>query len=75
VVVNVTFSGEHLLNPGYGAQAIIPGSDSIRIVVVGEGNARIQVGPGAAFGGFLFQRKIEGDMRRGIFNAVRDRKW
>jgi hypothetical protein len=75
VVVNVTIPGENVLNPGYVAQAIIPGSDSTRIVVVGEGNARVQVGPGALAGGIVFQRKIEGDMRRGIFNAVRNRKW
>jgi hypothetical protein len=75
LVVNVTVPGEHALNPGYVAQAIIPGADSTRIVVVGEGNARIQVGPGAAAGGFLFQKKIEADMRRGIFNAVKNRKW
>lgn len=75
VVVNVTIPGQHLLNPGYVAQAIIPGADFTRIVVVGEGNARIQVGPGALAGGIVFQRKIEGDMRRGIFNAVRNKKW
>lgn len=75
VVVNVTVPGEHVLSPGYVAQAIIPGQDSTRIVVVGEGNARIQVGPGAALGGAAFQRKIESDMRRGIFNAVRSRRW
>jgi hypothetical protein len=75
VVVNVTVPGEHVLNPGYVAQAIIPGADSTQIVVVGEGNARIQAGPGAALGGAVFQRKIEADMRRGIFNAVRNRTW
>jgi uncharacterized protein RhaS with RHS repeats len=75
VVVNVTVPGEHVLNPGYVAQAIIPGKDTTRIVVVGEGNARIQVGPGAAAARFVFQRKIEADMRRGIFNAVRGGNW
>lgn len=75
VVVNVTIPGEHILNPGYVAQAIIPGQDSTRIVVVGEGNALIQVGTGAMIAGVVFQRKIESDMRRGIFNAVRRGKW
>jgi uncharacterized protein RhaS with RHS repeats len=75
VVVNVTIPGEHALNPGYVAQAIIPGSESTRIVVVGEGNAQIQVGLGAFLGGRLFQLKIEGDMRRGIYNAVQGNKW
>lgn len=75
VVVNVTIPGQHVLNPGYVAQAIIPGDRSTSIVVVGEGNAMIQVGPGAAAGGAVFQRKIEGDMRRGIINAVRSRRW
>ena len=75
VVVNVTVPGEHILNPGYVAQAIIPGSDSTRIVVVGEGNARIQQGFGAWVGSQAFQNKIERDMRRGIFNSVRSRKW
>lgn len=75
VVVNVTIPGEHALNPGYVAQAIIPGRDSTRIVVVGEGNARIQQGFGALLGARLFKDKIEADMRRGIINAVRSRKW
>lgn len=75
VVVNVTIPGQHVLNPGYVAQAIIPGDRSTSIVVVGEGNAMIQVGPGAAAGGAVFQHKIEGDMRRGIINAVRSRRW
>lgn len=75
VVVNITIPGQHVLNPGIVAQAIIPGENSTRIVVVGEGNARIQQGPGSAIAGAVFQRKIESDMRRGIFNAVRDRKW
>lgn len=75
VIVNMTVPGEHVLDPGYVAQAIIPGADSTRIVVVGEGNARIQVGPGAAAARFVFQRKIEADMRRGIFNSVRGKKW
>lgn len=75
VVVNVTVPGEHVLNPGYVAQAIVPDTNSTSIVVVGEGNAPIQVGPGAALAGAVFQRKIEGDMRRGIFNAVRGRRW
>jgi uncharacterized protein RhaS with RHS repeats len=75
VIVNMTVPGEHVLNPGYVAQAIIPGTDSTRIVVVGEGNARIQVGPGAAAAQIVFQKKIEADMRRGIYNSVRGRKW
>lgn len=75
VVVNMTIPGEHALNPGYVAQAIIPGPDSTRIVVVGEGNARIQEGPGAMLGSFVFQKKIEADMRRGVYNAVRSGKW
>jgi hypothetical protein len=75
VVVNVTIPGEHALNPGYVAQAIIPGHDSTRIVVVGEGNAHIQQGFGALLGARLFKDKIEADLRRGIINAVRGRKW
>jgi len=75
VIVNVTIPGEHVLNPGYVAQAIIPGRDSTRIAVAAEGNALIQVGPGALIAGAVFQNKIEGDMRRGIFNAVRRHDW
>jgi uncharacterized protein RhaS with RHS repeats len=71
VVVNVTVPGQHILNPGYVAQAIVPGDHSTTIFVVGEGNARIQQGPGSALGGAVFQSKIEGDIRRGIFNANR----
>ena len=71
VVVNVTVSGQHILNPGYVAQAIVPGDHSTTIFVVGEGNARIQQGPGSALGGAVFQRKIEGDIRRGIYNSIR----
>jgi hypothetical protein len=75
VVVNVTIPGEHILSPGYVAQAIIPSANGTSIVVVGEGNARIQQGPGAALGGAVFQRKIEADLRRGIYNAVRNGRW
>lgn len=75
LIVNVTMPGKHVLNPGYVAQAIIPSSNSTSIVVVGEGNAWIQVGPGAAIGGAVFQGKIESDMRRGVYNAVRNGKW
>ena len=75
VVVNMTVPGEHMLDPGYVAQAIIPGQDSTRIVVVGEGNAYMQMGPGAALGGAVFQRKIEADMRRAISSAVRNHTW
>jgi RHS repeat-associated protein len=71
VVVNVTVSGQHILNPGYVAQAIVPGDHSTTIFVVGEGNARIQQGLGSALGGAVFQRKIEGDIRRGIYNSTR----
>ncbi len=71
VVVNVTIPGQHILNPGYVAQAIVPGDHSTTIFVVGEGNARIQQGPGSALGGAVFQRKIEGDIRRGIYNSTR----
>ncbi|MEM6411026.1 MAG: RHS repeat-associated core domain-containing protein [Pseudomonadota bacterium] len=71
VVVNVTVEGEHLLHPGYVAQAIVPGNHSTTIFVVGEGNALIQQGPGSAIGGAVFQMKIEGDIRRGIYNSTR----
>ena len=70
VVVNVTIPGQHILHPGYVAQAIIPGANSTSIKVVGEGNALIQVGPGSALGGAAFQHKINGDMRRAIYNSV-----
>ena len=71
VVVNVTVPGQHILNPGYVAQAIVPGNYSTTVFVVGEGNARIQQGPGSAMGGAAFQSKIERDIRRGIYNANR----
>lgn len=72
LVVNVTIAGQHVLHPGYVAQAIVPsGNHSTTVFVVGEGNARIQQGPGSALGGAVFQRKIESDIRRGIFNANR----
>jgi hypothetical protein len=70
VVVNVTVPGQHILNPGYVAQAIVPGDHSTTIFVVGEGNALIQQGPGSALGGAVFQGKIEGDIRRGIYNST-----
>ncbi len=70
VVVNVTVPGAHGLNPGYVAQAIIPSASSTSIVVVGEGNAYIQVGPGSAIGGAVFQNKINRDMRRAIYKST-----
>jgi RHS repeat-associated protein len=73
VVVNMTIPGEHILNPGYVAQAIIPGARSTAIVVVGEGNSPLQAGPLAAPGQWVFQQKIEGDMRRGVYNSVQSR--
>ena len=71
VVVNVTIPGQHILDPGYVAQAIIPGTTSTRVVVVGEGNARIQQGPGSALGGAAFQNKINADVRRAIYKSSR----
>jgi RHS repeat-associated protein len=73
VVLNVTIPGQHALNPGYVAQAVVPGENRTTVFVVGEGNARIQQGPGSAAGGAVFQRKIEGDIRRGIYNSARRR--
>ena len=70
VVVNVTIPGQHGLNPGYVAQAIIPGARQSRIVVVGEGNAWVQVGPGSAIGGWAFQQKVNGDARRAIYRST-----
>jgi RHS repeat-associated protein len=75
IVVNVTIPGQHALNPGYVAQAIVPQQSSTSIFVVGEGNALVQVGPGSAAGGAVFQSKIEGDMRKGVWDAVRKGKW
>lgn len=75
VIVNVTVPGEHMLDPGYVAQAVIPSGNSTRIAVGAEGDASIQVGPGAAIAKTVFQRKIEADMRRGIYNAVKNKKW
>ena len=69
VVVNVTIPGVHALNPGYVAQAIIPGQQSTSIVVVGEGNARIQQGPGSWAGGAAFGNKVRSDMRRAIYKS------
>lgn len=71
VVVNVTQPGQHVLNPGYVAQAIVTQNNRTTVFVVGEGNATIQQGPGSFLGGVVFQQKIEGDIRRGIFNSTR----
>lgn len=75
VVVNVTIPGEHALNPGYVAQYIIPSANGTQVIAIGEGNAWIQVGPGSAAAAAVFQNKINGNVRQGVYNAVRNGRW
>jgi len=71
VVVNLTIPGQHILNPGYVAQYVTQSSSGTAITVVGEGNAYIQVGPGAAIGSAVFQNRIEKDMKEGLDDAAK----
>jgi RHS repeat-associated protein len=74
VVVNVTVPGEHVLNPGIVSQYILPGEMRTSVVVVGEGNGLVSI-PTTSIAAGVFQRKIESDVRVGIFNAVRSGRW
>lgn len=74
VVVNVTRAGEHSLHPGYVAQYIIQTPDGVKVVVAGEGTNPRQWGPGSAIGDFVFNQKVQADLRRAILGTTRPPK-
>ena len=65
VVSNVTIPGRHMLNPGVVAQTAWSDGNSTQAIAVGEGNGIASV-PANVFAEFVFERKLEADIRVAI---------